>query len=99
MSATVRSGHVVPNLLRAAYPKHTTKRAATAANVPNETARNWLRGRAVPSASTLLAMATRCDRLADALERFLHDRRHSAGSDQVLPMARECAAADRGVAE
>jgi len=99
MSATVRSGHVVPNLLRAAYPKHTTKRAATAANVPNETARNWLRGRAVPSASTLLAMAARCDRLADALERFLHDRRATSPADQVLPMACECAPADRGQPE
>lgn len=99
MSATVRSGHVVPNLLRAAYPKHTTKRAATAANVPNETARNWLRGRAVPSASTLLNMAERCDALANALQRLLDDRRSPSPNHCLPSMARERAAADRGDAQ
>jgi hypothetical protein len=88
MSATARSGHDVPNLLRTAYPEHAAKRAASAAEVPPETARNWLRGRATPSASTLLRMASRCERLADALERKLHDRRIAQAGNQVPPMAR-----------
>lgn len=75
MSASVRNGHDVPNLLRAAYPRHTAKMAASAAQVPPETARNWLRSRATPSASTLLRMASRCERLAAALERTLAERK------------------------
>lgn len=97
MSATARNGHDVPNLLRAAYPgQHAAKRAAQAAEVPSETARNWLRGRATPSASTLLRMAARCDRLADALERLLHDRRAAALANRSLPTAGGRATADRG---
>lgn len=97
MSATARSGQDVPNLLRAAYPgKHAAKRIATAAEVPPETARNWLRSRATPSASTLLRMAARCDRMAAALESLMHDRRVATLADPVPPMAGERAAADRG---
>lgn len=77
MTAIGQKGRDVPDLLRAAYPRHATKRAALAADVPTETARNWLRGRATPSASTLLRMAARCGRMASALERLLHDRRVS----------------------
>lgn len=98
MSATTRNGQDVPNLLRAAYPRHTAKMAASAADVPPETARNWLRSRATPSASTLLRMASRCDRLADALARLLHDRR-AALADRPASMARQRAAADRGDAQ
>ena len=104
MSATSRVGHRMPpdtgipvcNLLRAAYPRHTAKLAAIAADVPAETSRNWVRGRATPSASTLLRMAARCDRMAAALERILHDRRVSrtAGADASTDGAG--AAADRG---
>jgi hypothetical protein len=96
VSATARDGQDVPNLLRAAYAQHVTKRTAIAADVPVETARNWVRGRATPSASTLLRMAARCDRVASALERLLNDRRANRAADPVLPMAGGPTAADRG---
>lgn len=99
MSATTPEGQILPNLLRTAYPRHTAKLAATTADVPHETARNWTRGRAAPSLSTLLRMAARCDRMADALERLLHDRRAAAAADPVLPMAGQRAASDRGEAQ
>jgi hypothetical protein len=73
--ATAQTGHDVPPLLRDAYPRHAAKMAANAAGVPIETARNWIRGRAVPSADTLLRMADTCDRMAAALERLLDARR------------------------
>lgn len=96
MSATTRDGQVMPALLREAYPAHATKRTARAADVPLETARNWVRGRAEPSLSTLLRMAQRCDEFAAALERRLNDRRNSPSADQVLPMAGRGTATDRG---
>ena len=81
MPATIPMGYAVTPLLREAYPQHTAKRAAQAANVPHETARNWVRGYAVPSAAALLRMADTCDAFASALERRLADRRaaRSAG--------------------
>jgi hypothetical protein len=79
MIATAQKGHDVPPLLREAYPRHTAKRAANAAGVPLETARNWVRGRAVPSADTLLRMADVCERIAHALETRLHARRADRG--------------------
>lgn len=75
--ASALSGHVVPAVIRAAYPAHAAKLTARAAHVPVETARNWLRGRATPSAETLLRAAAECDRLASALERLLADRRRA----------------------
>ena len=86
----------VRNLLRAAYPRHTAKLAAIAADVPTETSRNWIRGRATPSASTLLRMAARCDRMADALTRMLHDRRAARAAGTAPTPHSDTAAADRG---
>jgi hypothetical protein len=60
-------GQDVPTLLRAAWPAHAAKRAARAADVPLETARNWLRGRGRPLAETLLKMAARDADMAGAL--------------------------------
>ena len=96
MSATTRNGQIVPALIRAAYPEHATKRVATAADVPLETARNYVRGRAEPSLSTLLRMAARCEQFAEKLEGLLHDRRAAALADRPVPMARQHAAADGG---
>lgn len=91
MSASVEEGHVVPTIIRGAYPAHAAKLTARAARVPVETARNWIRGRATPSAETLLRAAAECDRLAAALERLLHDRR-------AARLRRPNAAADGGAA-
>jgi len=99
MSASVRNGQIVPAVIRAAYPQHATKRVAAAADVPLETARNYVRGRAEPSLSTMLRMAARCERFAEALERLLNDRRAASLADRPVPMARERAAADRGDAQ
>jgi transcriptional regulator with XRE-family HTH domain len=94
MSATAEKGHDVPTLLREAWPRHTAKQAARAAGVPHETARNWLRGRATPSAETLLRAAAECERLATALERLLHDRRRARLLRLASPAAVGAAAAD-----
>lgn len=99
MNATTREGQIMPALLRAAYPQHAAKRAARSADVPHETARNWVRGRAEPSLSTLLRMATHCDRIADALETMLHDRRAASLAGRPVPMDGGNAAADRGDAK
>lgn len=66
-----------------AYPLHTAKRIAQAADVPLGTAKAWACGRYAPPCSILLKMADRCDRIADALERRLHARRcdRMAGPD------------------
>ena len=71
MIATTHPGRVVPHLLRRAWPRHAAKRAASAANVPLETARNWVRGRAAMTAETLIRMAARDEALASALMRGL----------------------------
>jgi hypothetical protein len=65
-------------LLHDAYPRHTAKQAARAAEAPLGTARGWVAGRFAPSAETLLRMAARCDAMADALERMIHARRAAA---------------------
>jgi hypothetical protein len=62
-------------LLHDAYPRHTAKHAARAAEAPLGTAKGWVAGRFAPSAETLLRMAARCDAMADALERMVHARR------------------------
>ena len=71
MSATIHPGRVVPHLLRRAWPRHAAKRAATAAGVSVETARNWVKGRAAMTAETLMLMAARDEALAAALMRGL----------------------------
>jgi hypothetical protein len=68
MSASVVLGGMLPPLFRQARPKHTAKRAAIAADVPYETARSWLKGRAQPSADRLLRMAAADEALANVLE-------------------------------
>lgn len=73
MSASDEMGHLVPTLIRDAYPRHASKEMARAADVPLETSRNWLRRRAIPSAATLLKAAARCERFADALARLARD--------------------------
>lgn len=75
MNATLPKGHDVPALLRDAWRNHTAKRAAQAADVSHETARNWLRGRGRPLAETLLRMAARDEAMAAALARRLDDLR------------------------
>lgn len=89
MIATSKAGHFLPPLIRDAYPRDTSKRAAIAADVPHETARNWVRGKACPSADTLLLWAARCDAMAAALERLLDDRRAArlAGPSAAAPVA------------
>lgn len=75
MSSATKTMGGLATLLRDAFPRHATKRAAMAADVPVETARSWVKGKFVPSADTLLRMAERDDAMADALERLLHARR------------------------
>lgn len=94
MSATAPKGHFLPPLLREAFPRHTVKMVERGANVPHETARNWVHGKAVPSAETLLGWAARCEALADALQRTLDARRAAAVADRRLPRAGEAAALD-----
>lgn len=93
MSATAPMGHGMPALIREAYPRHAAKSAARAARVPHETARNWVRGRAAPSAETLLAWAARCDAMAAALERRMNEIRAArrGGGDAAMDGARAAA--------
>lgn len=86
MSATVGKASMLA-LLRDAYPRHTAKLAARAAEAPLATAKAWAAGRFVPSADTLLRMAERDDAIADALERLLHERRAARGQDRVVAPA------------
>lgn len=79
MRASAPMGHLLPPLIREAYPRHAAKRAARATGAPLETARNWVRGRAAPSAETLLRWADACDAFAAALEGRLHAR-HDASA-------------------
>lgn len=95
MTASAQMGDLVTQLFREAWPRHAAKHAAIAAEVPHETARSWIKRRAVPSADRLLRMAERDEALAAALERQLADRRaHRAAARQGgrAPMA---GAADR----
>lgn len=92
---TVLSGRDVPGILRAAWPTHTAKRAARAADVPVETSRNWLRGRGRPLAETLLRMAERNDALRAALIRRLEAMHDATPPGQMaLPLDREDRAVD-----
>lgn len=103
MTATTEKGHFLPPLFREAFPRHTVKMVERGANVPHETARNWVRGKAVPSAETLLGWAARCDALADALQRTLDARRsqgvvhrHAAGPGEAAALAGAAPSAVKG---
>ncbi len=93
-NASAAKGHDVPNLLRRAWPRDTAKLAACAADVPHETARHWLRGRARPLAETLLRMAERDEAMAAALAARLDDTRR----DHAAARARKAAAMGGGEA-
>lgn len=97
MSATTQNPRMcvseTASLLRAAYPEHGAKLAARAADVSPRTAEAWVTGRREPSASILLRMAARCDRMAAALERLLDDRRRARASRQMASPAGGDAAA------
>jgi hypothetical protein len=100
VSATVVPGRVAP-LLRDAWRRHTAKRAAIAAGVSYETARNWVKGRASASAETLLRMAERDEAMAAALMRRLdaHSATRAAAADALRAAAGagDVAPATRGV--
>lgn len=82
MSASAARGGAIPPLLREAWPRHGAKLAARAAGVAYETARDWMRGRSIPNAETLLLMAERDEALAAALARRLDTaRRDRAAAD------------------
>lgn len=82
MSASAEKGGAVPPLLREAWPRHGAKLAARAAGCAYETARDWMRGRSIPNAETLLRMAHRDEALAAALARRLDAaRRDRAAAD------------------
>ncbi len=57
----------VSDLLRAAWPANTAKHAATAAGQSYRTAEGWISERCTPSATALLRMAERNDRLRKEL--------------------------------
>ena len=88
--ATAQRGANIPPLLRDAWPRHGAKLAARAAGVAYETARDWMRGRSIPSAATLLLMAERDEALAAALARRLAAARRdraATGSGQGAAVA------------
>lgn len=92
MSASAAAGRLLTPIFREAWPRHAAKLAARAAEVPHETARSWIQGRAVPSADRLLRMAARDEALAAALERRLHALREDRataleGCDAAAPSA------------
>lgn len=94
--ATAEAGHDVPSLMREAWPRHTAKRGAIAADVPHETARNWLRRRARPLADALLRMADNDEAMAAALRRRLDAARadrDARSTDARGPMDRRPPAA------
>lgn len=90
MSATTEAGASIPPLLREAWPRHGAKLAARAAGCAYETARDWMRGRSIPSAATLLLMAERDEALAAALARRLD----AARGDRAAADAGQGAAVD-----
>lgn len=77
----------VAELLRDAYPEHGAKLAARAANVSTRTADAWMTGRREPSASILLRMAERCDRVAARLQGVLDARLAAQESDRRRGLA------------
>lgn len=82
MTASAEMGQILPPLIREAYPRHAVKRAANAAGVPLETARNWTRGRASPTADALLRWALACEDMAAALQRRLDAARAAQAADR-----------------
>ncbi len=98
MSATTQAGGAVPPLLREAWPRHAAKMAARAAGCAFETARDWVRGRSIPSAETLLRMAENDEAMAAALRRRLDAAlrdRSPAGESALSPVARSEAGMSR----
>jgi hypothetical protein len=91
MSATAEKASILA-LLHDAYPRHTAKLAASAADVPLATAKAWASGRFTPSAEALLRMAARCDQIADALQRTLDARRAARVDDRRVADAGPAAA-------
>ena len=98
MSASAAKGHLLPPLLREAWPRHTAKRVALAADVPLETARNWVRGRAAPSAELFLRLADTSGGFADAIERLLDARRAARLDGANAAADRSLGAGARGAA-
>jgi len=69
MTATVAP--TMADLLRAAFPAHTAKRAAAAGGLSHRTVQDWLQRRCCPSADTLLRLAAENDELRAELLRRL----------------------------
>lgn len=82
---------MLTSLFREAYPRHTAKHVARAADAPVATAKAWVAGRFTPSATTLLKMAAACGRLADALERHINASRDPAMASPGAASRREMA--------
>lgn len=59
------------DLLRAAFPAHTAKRAAAAGGMSHRTVQDWLQRRCCPSADTLLRLAAENEALRAELLRRL----------------------------
>lgn len=59
------------DLLRAAFPAHTAKRAAAAGGLSHRTVQDWLQRRCCPSADTLLRLAAENEALRAELLRRL----------------------------
>lgn len=79
----------VSDLMKAAWPANTAKHAATAAGQSYRTAEGWISERCTPSASTLLRMAERNDRLrAELLTRLAYMEMERNGGTQArnLPL-------------
>lgn len=85
----------VADLLRAAWPQHTAKQAARAADGSVRTAEAWVSGRSSPSADTLLRMARRNDQLAAHLAATLTGAGYAIG---LAPVGAAALGADRAVA-
>lgn len=85
----------VADLLRAAWPQHTAKQAARAADGSVRTAEAWVAGRCSPSADTLLRMARRNDQLAAQLAAALTGAGNAIG---LAPLGASALGADRAVA-
>lgn len=69
------AGASIHAILCRAFPRDRAKHLARAADAPLGTARAWASGRFIPSAETLMRMAERDERLADALMARLVDAR------------------------
>ena len=102
MSASAADTRVcVSDLLKAVWPANTAKHAASAAGQSYRTAEGWISKRCTPSASTLLRMAERNDRLrGELLARlaYMEMERNGRTAAGVLPVDGEQADAPRRAA-